>query len=943
MNQPLGLLRRLLRLGVDHPGAVLLFILAVTVLAGLGALRLTLDTGSARAADADSLERQTYLHIAREFGSDRRAFIYLHDKQLWTAERLQAVKALHEALQRLPFVERVDSLFSSPSLVVETDRWLSQPLLPTVPANEAQLAAARERVLGDALAVGRFISADGTAMAINIAVDENATTDANTDAAAHYAAIEALLTPQRGQFTTVFQVGEARLQHELATALQHDLVTVAPAFLLILWLATLLFTRSLFAATLPLLVGALSLAWTAGALGFLGRPLGLLAVLLPLLATLAGTLQILRMASGAYAEIASDTAKQRQPDPRRVTEFMVRDLGIPLVLTVLIMTLGFAGTLFLHDTQALRDFGVAAALAMLSSGLLAILGVPAVTVLLGTRSRPRAFPGAAQLADLPMRAIALLRHRRVFWPLVLLALLAAAIFLRQAPGLMLANDPLSHFQNDRPLLRDTARLQADLAGPQVFYIMLDSNVEGGFREPANLRRLADIQAFIAKQQVVDRSHSLVDLALQAYHATGGGRQIPPTRRQVMQALMPHAPRDLEPYVSHDWRRANIIVRHSLHDSVAINRAVGELRQAVANYAGPGMVTAVVGENLLVNAAAEQFPRLQLVATLLLLGAVFIVMTLMYTSVKGGLAALAPGLVPIVLMLGGMQLLQIPLSPATLVVAIVTIGIAVESSLHLFSRYSALARTMSDPEAAVLETVRREAPPMLAIHLTLAAASLAWLVSDLALIAQFGALTAATLLLSALANLVLMPLVMSRIRLVGLYEILAVAMQREALEASPLFAGMSNFQIRKTILISELVDVAPGQCLITQGSIERSMYVVVNGRFEVIRRNADGEQRRAIVGPGDVIGEIGFVRATRRVADVRALEPASALRFDYTRLKKDLAYFPYLMNKLNFNISGILGQRLAEIFEKQSAGNTVAEDTAAEDTAEKSTVNPAPDT
>ena len=36
-----------------------------------------------------------------------------------------------------------------------------------------------------------------------------------------------------------------------------------------------------------------------------------------------------------------------------------------------------------------------------------------------------------------------------------------------------------------------------------------------------------------------------------------------------------------------------------------------------------------------------------------------------------------------------------------------------------------------------------------------------------------------------------------------------------------------------------------------------------------------------------------------------------LRFDHERMKKDLMLFPHIMAKLNFNISGILGKRLAE--------------------------------
>lgn len=919
-EQPLSLLRRLLRLGADHPVPVLLVVLAVSVLAAMGALRVELDSGMARLAEADGIERQTYLHIAREFGSDRRNIIYLRDEQLWTPERLLAVRRLHDALRQLPFVERVDSVYSSPTLVTEEDRWLAQPLLSTVPGDSAAAEAARQRALADPLAQRHLVSSDGKALAIGIAVREDATDDI-------FSAIEAVLAAQRGPFTFAFQTGPARLQHELQSALRYDLSLVLPLFLLVLWGMLWFFTRSAFAATLPVMVGVLSLLWTTGVMGYAGIPLGVLAILLPLLATLVGSVQILRMAAGAYAEVIGDAVHPHVPDQRRVTEFMVRKLGLPLILTVVTLALGFAALLFMQDTQALRDFGWAAMLSVLASGLLSVLLVPALVAMFApTRAKPAAFPAFLtfpRFVGLLSGALSLLRRRRVFWSLAVLLLVGISVFLRQTPGLMLANDPWSYFRGDTELLRDAARLQADLAGPQVFYVMLDSNVEGGFREPTNLRRLIDIQSFIVKQQVFDRSHSLADLAMQANAASGSGLpQLPNTRRQVMQALMPHAPGDLAPYVSHDWQRANIIVRHNLRDSSQINHHVSELRQAVANYAGPGMVTAVVGESLLINAAADRFPYTQLMAASLLLGVVFLVMTLMYTSIKGGLAALTPSLVPIALMLGGMQLLQIPLSPATLVVAIVVIGIAVESSVHLFSRYSALTRTLGDSEAAALETVRRETLPMLSIHLTLAAGCLPWAASDLVPATQFGVLTAATLLLSALANLVLMPLILPYIRLVGLYEMLTMSMQREALEASPLFEGMSDFQIRKTILISDLVEVAAGHCLITQGSVDRSMYVVVNGRFEVVRRNGGGEQRRAVVGPGDVIGEIGFVRETRRIADVRALEAASALRFDYTRLKKDLAYFPYLMNRLNFNISGILGKRLAELVEAPSAVDAV---------------------
>ena len=63
------------------------------------------------------------------------------------------------------------------------------------------------------------------------------------------------------------------------------------------------------------------------------------------------------------------------------------------------------------------------------------------------------------------------------------------------------------------------------------------------------------------------------------------------------------------------------------------------------------------------------------------------------------------------------------------------------------------------------------------------------------------------------------------------------------------------------------------------------------------------------------GTFGYGREYAGMVDVRALGAVSVLLFDHDRLKRDLAFFPGIMAKLNFNISGILGKRLAEVVGK----------------------------
>jgi predicted RND superfamily exporter protein len=915
MNDELPNLPRFLRMGVRHPRQSLLLILLVSLAAIVGALRINIDTSLDRLIRQDGIDRQAYLHVAREFGSDQRSFIYLRDEQLWSPEKLAALEQLHEALRRLPFVERIDDIFTAPTVKALDGQLRSHPLLLTAPADEQAAARARQDAISNSLAVRNIVSADGKAIAIGISIREKYV---GSDVAEVGESLEKILGPARAKFSTLMHIGPSPTEAAMRQGLQHDLRVLLPTAGLATAIAVALICGSLTAAAATLAAGALTLLWTFGMMGYAGIPLTLLTATLPPLILVIVTIQIVRMNYSGMPGKPASLDLGGLPDRRQRNEFMARNFGMPFLATVATVTLGFAFNAF-TDIRPIRDFGIVAAFAMFASGFVTILLVPALYALLGTRRMSfRRLPLIDGFALQASNLVGLLRHRAMTW-VILLAAIACGALVQQAGSLQITSEPLAFFRPNHPLVQTADRMHDDLTGARVFYITLDANADGAFRDPANLKRLSEIQAFIAKQHVFDRSFSLADLIAQANQEAAGGRPdaytIPPSRKLIGQYLLLYPRAALEAYVSHDLRRANIAVRHNVRESSRLNQNLRELRQVVAGYAGPNMVTSIVGENLLINATADSLLADLAMVSAAILVLVFVGVSLMYTSIKGGIIALVPSVLPMLIVLGGMRILEIPVSTTTVLIAIIIICVAIDGTLHLFSRYSELCRHSHDYHQAVVETLKHEAAPMTAISLALAAGCSVLAFSDFALIAQFGTLAAAAMMVALFANLVVTPLVMSRIRLVGLYEILAMSMQREALVNSPLFRGLTNYQIRKTILISELCKYQDGELLIEQGTRGRSMFLVVGGQLEVLRRDDAGDRRHALLGPGDVFGEIGFVNSTFRTADVRAMGPVSVLRFDYDRLENDLMFFPHIMAKLNFNISGILGRRLAEVVEE----------------------------
>jgi hypothetical protein len=321
---------------------------------------------------------------------------------------------------------------------------------------------------------------------------------------------------------------------------------------------------------------------------------------------------------------------------------------------------------------------------------------------------------------------------------------------------------------------------------------------------------------------------------------------------------------------------------------------------------------------MVNKAAESLMLSQIKALGLLLLLIFILMSIMFTSFKGGFIAMIPSLIPIILMFGVMGFLNIPLNPGTAMVAVIAVGIAIDGTIHLLARYNELCRSTSDYKAAVRMAVKDVATPLIISSLALSLGFGVLLFSNFTVIAQFGALAAATMLVSIFANLLITPIIMERVRLVGLYQIIAMNVDESVLDKSPLFNQMSRYQRRKAILISELHEFQPGEKLVEQGAIGRSMYMILSGEAEVIRHDNDQSRVLAELKSGEIFGEIGYIRAIERTADVTASSPLSALRFDYERMQKDLKFFPNIVAQLNFNISAILGERLADVLDEKGA-------------------------
>ena len=101
--------------------------------------------------------------------------------------------------------------------------------------------------------------------------------------------------------------------------------------------------------------------------------------------------------------------------------------------------------------------------------------------------------------------------------------------------------------------------------------------------------------------------------------------------------------------------------------------------------------------------------------------------------------------------------------------------------------------------------------------------------------------------------------------------------RALLRRAPLFAELSEDDLTGVADTGEPVELAPGEQLAGEGEPGDAMFVIVSGELQVVKRSRTSEVPIAVLGPGEIVGEMAIFEAQPRNATVRAVEQTRVIR------------------------------------------------------------------
>ncbi len=124
----------------------------------------------------------------------------------------------------------------------------------------------------------------------------------------------------------------------------------------------------------------------------------------------------------------------------------------------------------------------------------------------------------------------------------------------------------------------------------------------------------------------------------------------------------------------------------------------------------------------------------------------------------------------------------------------------------------------------------------------------------------------------------------------------------ALRGSPLTAELNDEQVENLVGISVCQVLETDEILISEGKVDNSLHVIIDGTLAVTRDTGGGEWTTLhILRTGDLAGEMGFIDGRPHSATLRAIGPTKVCSFERSKFESLLDKDAWIVYRVMQNI------------------------------------------
>jgi uncharacterized protein len=704
---------------------------------------------------------QDYERFRDEFGGTRSLIVALRSDQIFTPEGLDYIDRVTRELTQVERVERVQSLATAnivrplPATADDDGGIEVTPLLEGRVSTADGAAAVRRDALDDPLMRGDLVSEDGTVTALVVTFDEDRIDDVRGQVLLRIREIVERGMPPAFE---AYYNGSLEISETYNRVTVSNTLDLTPPIMAITLVALYWMFRSIRRTLLIALAVVASVVWTLGLYSAMGFSFNILTgMLAPLVVVLA-------IADDVHIVQHFDQKLRATGSKERAFKSTITNLFAPLLGASGTTALGML-SLATSDVVAVRTFGIGAATGVMVDFALSLVFMPTLLTLV----RPDvAAPPQERWLMQPLQRIG--RFAFSHAPLVLAAVIvSSALAAAGIARLRVDTNHINFFPTDHPLARSADVVDRQLSGIYSFNILLEGPPES-LNEPDTLKRIERVSQQLEQLPYVRKVTSVADYVKRVNQQLSGGpreaHKLPESKEAITQELFVFGLSDegraeLSRVVASDYSRAHISVKLASMSSDLVFEQIQHAEQlASVAFAGSPVRPTVTGSGRIFSALDHYLVMSQLSSFATAFVTVFAVIFVVFRSFRFGLLGIAANVFPVLVVLGLMGWLDISLNVATVMVASVALGIVDDDTIHFIARYRREVAGGAETLQAVELASMHEARAALTTTVINSLGYTVLMASEYRPTAWFGSLLAVTMVLAFIAELFLVPALIS---------------------------------------------------------------------------------------------------------------------------------------------------------------------------------------
>ncbi len=736
---------------------VLLAMMLSVFFFGIAVSKLSVDPSMETLFIKKSPEYQYYQQYRVKYGSDQMIAVAMSTEDLFTPANLKTLKSITDGISSYAQVERVISLTNATDIKHKMLGVKTVPALEGVFEGERSIEDAKKDVLKNELYLSNIVSKDGKIANILVFLKPAE----KNSAAANGTFIEALkgyLADFEQPGVKFYMAGAPVEQFEFIDLIHRDQMVFVPLISIILVVMTFLIYRSFACMVLSMSIVLTTLVWTLGTISLLGQELNLMTSLL------APVIMIVSVINSTYLINLFFEVRPHHKSLKEAVSVTIQQLGMPCFLTHFTAVLGF-GSLALSPIPAIQSFGIYAALGTFYSYIVELVMTTLLLPILPYRPvNPDASNEGHFFNRVLLGFLEKLEFRWKWWILIITGLVMVFSF-QGVQKLEVDTNIVKQMKPNLPLAIATRFIDERLTGVYSLGFVFRRKDGESMVDAKALNLLDQFKSYLETEPGIAKVNSITTLVKKINEARKDDPEAyripksPGILTLYFKGLARANDPELWKLVSRDLKEVRIEARMRAIGTTQGALLEERVREYLQNHLSDFFEYKLTGNVVLLGKIAKSLVQEQAQSFAFAFASILIVIILIFRSVRLGLLAAIPNLIPILMVYGIMGFAGIELSTATAMIASIVLGLVVDASIQFLYRFRKEFQHRSHYIQSLHHTYRNMGQSMVVSTLILCMGFAASVCASFRITVHFGVLTSLTIFLALICSLLVMPAIL----------------------------------------------------------------------------------------------------------------------------------------------------------------------------------------